>query len=62
MQKVPTNTIITHKERGGSCNQAIEYIDESNDLMQDGYLTNDQFVGNDESDGLYATFKPEKKK
>jgi hypothetical protein len=48
--------------RGGAYDQAIDFIDESNDLMQAGYSTNDKFVGNDESKGKYASYKPENRK
>lgn len=49
-------------DRGGMYSQAINFIDESNDLMQSAYSTNDQFTGNDELKGQYAPYKPEKRK
>lgn len=52
----------TGYKKGSVDNQLIDYIDESNDLMQSGYSTNDQFVGHDINEGQYAPHKPEKKK
>lgn len=48
-------------KRSGYSDGALNYIDESNDLLQPGYTTNDQFVGQDETDGQYAPYKPERK-
>jgi len=49
-------------KRGGSYSQAVDYIDESNDLLQTGYMANDQFVGMDDTKGQYAPYKAECKK
>ena len=51
-----------HGNRGGTGDQALEYIDESNDLMQSEYSCKDQFQANDETKGQYAAYQPENKK
>ena len=48
-------------KRDGNYDRALDYIDESNDLMQSSYITNDQFHGNDETKGQWAPYKPERK-
>ncbi|AYV81745.1 MAG: hypothetical protein Harvfovirus58_3 [Harvfovirus sp.] len=48
--------------RGGTQDAAIDFIDQSNDLMQSGMGIDDQFVGNDETNAQYAPYKPEKKR
>lgn len=47
--------------RGGNSDKSIDFIDESNDLMQAGYMENDQFTGNDETGGNYAPYAQEHK-
>jgi len=50
-----------HGKRGGTHDGAIDFIDQSNDLMQSGMGMDDQFVENDDTKAKYAPYKPEKK-
>ena len=50
----------TAGKRGGTHDVAIDFIDQSNDLMQAGIGAGDQFVDNDETKAKYAPYKPEK--
>jgi len=47
-------------KRGEVYDQAIDFIDQSNDLIQSDVKDNDQFMANDDSGGQYAAYKPEK--
>lgn len=47
-------------KRGGCQNDAVNFIDESNDLLPVGQMVNDQFAGVDENKGQYAPYKQEK--
>lgn len=51
----------TYGKRGGNESAALNFIDESNSLMQPGTGTNDNFVGEDETSQQFAKFRPEKK-
>lgn len=52
---------FTYGKRGGNEREALDFIDESNDLLQPGVGDNDQYKGTDETDGLYARFRPDTK-
>jgi hypothetical protein len=44
-------------------NEDLEsYLENSNDLIQDDYMENDKYSGYDESDGQFASYKPERRK
>jgi hypothetical protein len=46
--------------RSGDAKEMLEFIDESNDLLQPGVGDCDNYKGIDETDGKYATYKAEK--
>lgn len=52
----------TNGVRGGDEEEALDFIDESNNLMQPNDSDNDSFVGNSDLDDNYAKFNPSKKK
>jgi len=48
-------------KRGGVDENAVDFIDKSNEIIDNGYVVNDQFVGQDEAETKYAPYKQEKK-
>lgn len=50
-----------HGNRGGQAEEVMDYIDTSNDLIHCNKSNND-IKGNDENDGKYAKYQPDKNK
>lgn len=49
-------------KRGGDKSDALDFIDDSNDLLPQTNTDNDMYTGRDETDGKYAQYRPETNK